>query len=48
MQIYLIFIALAISNFLYQFFTEKDWDKAFNRTCFQGIGVFIFWLLSYL
>lgn len=35
----LLFVGLAISNFVYQAFKEQEWDKAIERSWFQVIAL---------
>jgi hypothetical protein len=44
MKFLLLFLALAVSNFLYQWLTAGDWHVATERTYFQGVAVLLAWL----
>ena len=45
MQLIYLFFTLAFSNFVFQYFTERDWEAAFDRTWFQGTALFLAWLV---
>lgn len=48
MNIYLLALMTAAAttagNFIYQYFRNKDWEKAKERSYFMGIGIGIFLL----
>ncbi len=46
MNFIIIFITLALSNYLFQLVFDRDWMKAFDRTFFQGIALFYVWWVT--
>ena len=42
MRAAIIILILALSNFIYQYFTGKEWGIALERSCFQGVAILIY------
>jgi nitric oxide reductase large subunit len=39
MDLFQIFVMLALANFIYAFFASKDYEAAFERSYFQGFAL---------
>jgi hypothetical protein len=39
----LIILALTAANFIYQFFSDKEYETALERSYFQAVAVLITW-----
>jgi hypothetical protein len=39
-------VALVASNYIYQYLTHADWDRAFERSFFQAIAIVGFAILK--
>ena len=44
MKILTVFFGLALANFMVQFFTQELYYLALERSYFQGIALFTYWL----
>ncbi len=45
MKILNVFIALTLANFVVQFLGQKDYATAMDRSYFQGVALFTYWLI---
>ena len=40
-------IGFTIANFIWQYFTTKDYSIAFERSYFQSVAIFAFWMINH-
>lgn len=44
-QLLILFVGLAASNFIYQMFTAKDYETAIERSFFQFVALALAWII---